>query len=396
MADRNTIQYTWQGLLLIALLGGFAGTLQAAIPDGLNYEGYLTDSAGSPVDATVSVTFSLYNASAGGIALWSDTRQVSVSKGLFSVTLGGAGNPFPPGLFDAPLWLGLTVEGDGEMVPRIALSSAAFAHKADDTLTLEGSSASSLDQSAHVGDTGNPHNVTAAQAGAVSSASFLAHTGEAGAHHARYTDAEAIAAMGAPGNANPLHHARYADSEAVAAIKAADGAGSTLDADLLDGKDSSDFMSAGADSWVDTAGDTMTGALTVNADINTTTAYQIRGVTVLQAQSGSLSVGEGAGLLAQASPTPFWVIRRARPTRQALTTSFQALNRAQPIRQAPTTSFWVTGQGSSAPVAETSFSGAGPVTTKPVRTSSTSTTRVPVPRLSGEILPPVFSMSMAA
>ena len=207
----------------------------------------------------------------------------------------------------------------------------------------------------------------------MSSASFLAHTGEAGAHHAR-----------------------YADSEAVAAIKAADGAGSTLDADLLDGKDSSDFMSAGADSRVDTAGDTMTGALTVNADINTTTAYQIRGVTVLQAQSGSLSVGEGAGLLAQASPTPFWVIRRARPTRQALTTSFQALNRAQPIRQAPTTSFWVTGQGSSAPVAETSFSGAGPVTTKPVRTSSTSTTRVPVPRLSGEILPPVFSMSMAA
>gem|GEM_PF-6382751 len=41
-----------------------------------------------------------------------------------------------------------------------------------------------------------------------------------------------------------------------------DGSGSTLDADTLDGHDTAYFMTAGADNWVDTGGDTMTGNLT--------------------------------------------------------------------------------------------------------------------------------------
>ena len=39
------------------------------------------------------------------------------------------------------------------------------------------------------------------------------------------------------------HHTRYTDAEAVAAIKAADGSGSGLDADLLDGHDSAYYLS---------------------------------------------------------------------------------------------------------------------------------------------------------
>jgi len=39
-------------------------------------------------------------------------------------------------------------------------------------------------------------------------------------HHARYTDAEAVTAMGAKAAANPLHHDIYTDGEAVAAAKA--------------------------------------------------------------------------------------------------------------------------------------------------------------------------------
>ena len=62
-------------------------------------------------------------------------------------------------------------------------------------------------------------------------------------------------------------HERYTDEEAVAAILAADGSGSSLDADLLDGKDSSEFVLAAEDRWVDEAGDTMTGPLNVESDI---------------------------------------------------------------------------------------------------------------------------------
>lgn len=57
-------------------------------------------------------------------------------------------------------------------------------------------------------------------------------------------------------------------------VLANDGSASTLDADLLDGLDSGSFMSAGTDNWVDTAGDTMTGALSVSGNINTNGEYQ--------------------------------------------------------------------------------------------------------------------------
>jgi len=51
------------------------------------------------------------------------------------------------------------------------------------------------------------------------------------------------------------------------------------DSDNLDGHDSSYFMTTTIDNWVDTTGDTMTGDLIVNADINISTgnAYKING-----------------------------------------------------------------------------------------------------------------------
>ena len=64
------------------------------------------------------------------------------------------------------------------------------------------------------------------------------------------------------------HHARYSDAEAVAAIKAADGSGSGLDADLLDGQHGSAFAAAAhshAADFVNITGDTMTGKLTINS-----------------------------------------------------------------------------------------------------------------------------------
>ena len=43
-----------------------------------------------------------------------------------------------------------------------------------------------------------------------------------------------------------------------------DGAGSSLDADLLDGQHASAFMGSGVDNWVNVTGDTMTGTLQLN------------------------------------------------------------------------------------------------------------------------------------
>jgi hypothetical protein len=207
-------------LFAVLMFSVFINQIQAAPPTTLDYQGFLTNSSGAPIDGPVTIDFRLYNVELGGISLWSEPHAVTVNQGVFSVELG-ATVPFPLGLFEQPLWLELEVGTDGAMQPRRPITSTGYAFKADDANTLEGVSASTLDQSAHVSDTNNPHNVTAAQVGAISGADLANHAADASAHHARYTD-----------------------PEAVNAIKAADGADSGLDADLLDGSDSTAFGSA--------------------------------------------------------------------------------------------------------------------------------------------------------
>ena len=68
---------------------------------------------------------------------------------------------------------------------------------------------------------GGADPISPASIGAVTAADINAHKGDASAHHTRYTDAEAVAA-----------------------IKAADGSGSGIDADMLDGKHGSAYANA--------------------------------------------------------------------------------------------------------------------------------------------------------
>jgi hypothetical protein len=74
----------------------------------------------------------------------------------------------------------------------------------------------------HTSDLSNPHQVTAAQAGASPVGHTHAHSEITGVgsddHHVRYADSEAVAAMGVKADPNPLHHDRYLDSEAVGAM----------------------------------------------------------------------------------------------------------------------------------------------------------------------------------
>jgi len=57
-------------------------------------------------------------------------EDVQVEDGLFNVMLGGT-NPLPDGLFEAEeLWLGITVETDPEISPRLQLTSSPYAFRA--------------------------------------------------------------------------------------------------------------------------------------------------------------------------------------------------------------------------------------------------------------------------
>ncbi len=99
------------------------------IPQTISYQGVLTDGTGNNVaDGPYDLSFSLYDAATGGVALWSESHsQVNVSKGVFGVILGGANTPSPIALsFDKQYWLSTTVGSDPEMTPRVKLTAAAY------------------------------------------------------------------------------------------------------------------------------------------------------------------------------------------------------------------------------------------------------------------------------
>ncbi|MFH1010114.1 MAG: hypothetical protein V1784_02630 [bacterium] len=74
---------------LPVVLTTLSAILFAAVPQQLNYQGYLTDTDGNPLDTTVAMTFKLYTDSTAGSLLWTETRpSVSAAKGLFNVRLG--------------------------------------------------------------------------------------------------------------------------------------------------------------------------------------------------------------------------------------------------------------------------------------------------------------------
>ena len=71
------------------------------------------------------MTFTIYDAQSGGTALWSEIHpSIAVIEGVFRVRLGST-NMINLS-FDAPYWLGIKVENDPELAPRIALTGVGY------------------------------------------------------------------------------------------------------------------------------------------------------------------------------------------------------------------------------------------------------------------------------
>jgi len=70
--------------LLAFSMAWCCGNALAQIPDKINYQGKLTNPAGQPVTATVSMVFSLYDVATGGAALYSENQTAVVTNRVFS------------------------------------------------------------------------------------------------------------------------------------------------------------------------------------------------------------------------------------------------------------------------------------------------------------------------
>lgn len=153
MKTRKQLAITVGILVMLAIVLGTLMPLVvfAEVPQRINYQGYLTDSGGNPIDRTVSIVFSIYDVATGGTALWSETQNsVVVSGGLFSVQLGSV-NPLPS-FSGSPRYLGIKVGADPEMTPRQLLASAPYALNAATATnadTVDGQHASAFASTAH-------------------------------------------------------------------------------------------------------------------------------------------------------------------------------------------------------------------------------------------------------
>ncbi len=146
-------------LLLCMVVCLAASAVLAATPSMFNYQGRLTDGAGNPVpDATYSVTFTIYDASVGGAAIWSESRTVTTTDGLFSILLGGI-TPVSDAVFaDVTRYLGIAVGADPEISPRAMLVTVPYAFR---TSTVDGASGGTITSKVAIGA---GHNNSGAEA----------------------------------------------------------------------------------------------------------------------------------------------------------------------------------------------------------------------------------------
>jgi hypothetical protein len=112
---------------LAILCGLFSGSVVAAAPAVIDYQGFLRNAQGYPLNGPQDFVFILYGSLAGPDSVWSETHSaVNVDQGVFSVQLGGP-KPFSPSIFQRPaLFLEIRV-GAQIMSPRTQLVSVPYA-----------------------------------------------------------------------------------------------------------------------------------------------------------------------------------------------------------------------------------------------------------------------------
>ena len=217
------------GFILFFLLATVvvAAPVLSVVPDTINFQGMLTDDNGDAVaDGSYVMRFYLFDAATGGNQLWNnpdgELQTVTVTNGVYNVQLG-INESLDYTIFNGgTVWLEVVVEGE-TLSPRQPLTSTAYALKAGDADTLAGQTLGDL----------NTAYVNIGETDVVTSAMVAPDT--------------LVAADLAANSVN----ASEISTGAVGTLEIANGA--VTAADL-------------AEDYVNTAGDTMTGALNLPAN----------------------------------------------------------------------------------------------------------------------------------
>jgi hypothetical protein len=143
-----SMKHRYVVLMLLALACLSSAVAQdSAVPRLVKFSGIVRDGSGVPRTGVAGLTFALYAAEDGGVALWSETQNVQLdSTGRYTAFIGaGSAEGIPVDLFMSgqAQWLGVHPEGGSEG-PRVMLVSVPYALKAGDSETLGGRPASAF------------------------------------------------------------------------------------------------------------------------------------------------------------------------------------------------------------------------------------------------------------
>ena len=205
--------------------------LALAAPTQVTQQGRLVDADGEGLTGSHSISFSLFSDSTGTSSVWSEDHTLELDDGYYSVILGaGSGTALDDTILAlSPLYLGMSVDGGALMQPLLEVTSAPYSVMAQSSVNLDGGyvDANSLYIEGDLVVDGNGDWVGNALPGTLGSLSCA--DGEEARYTAAsgwgcidpgipYTGAQAVAAMGPLDNNNPLNHNRYTDAEAVSAV----------------------------------------------------------------------------------------------------------------------------------------------------------------------------------
>jgi len=257
---------------IIALSLFLSGSALAG-PGLISYQGKLTDNTGTSIEGAQNMTFRLYDNAVGGSELWHETQNgVVVTGGIYDVRLGAVvaldeskfnGNSV---YLQVEIYNGSTWEA---LAPRQQLTSTAYAFRANRAdLSANAETLDGLDSSAFLAssnDYGRSGVAAMLYEGSSSLSSLYVNEGQGNsitssmivdstitaADLASNSVGAAQIATGAVGTSEILDgsvsSADLQDGATLAEIADDDGPGSGLNADFLDGLDSTAFLSTTTD-----------------------------------------------------------------------------------------------------------------------------------------------------
>ncbi len=235
--------------VIVTLVGGFwgidafavggIGPIEVDVPVLVSHEGFLMDADGEPLTGLVDLRIAIYDQPMGGQPLWFEDYQLELVDGYYQVLLGSQ-NDLSPIFGPGERYMGISVDGGDELLPRRRVVSVPYALFAKDVA-------------------GDIHPRTVSVGGRLvidENGNWVGPEIVGGGGGDQMTPEEILLAIttvdgeGSGLDADTLDGrdgSEYVSTpeQALALVTMADGQGSGLDADRLDGLDSSQFVTTG-------------------------------------------------------------------------------------------------------------------------------------------------------